>query len=71
MKKVSLILTAVFITAMMVTSCGGGGGKEVTIGNQVWMAENLNVAKFRNGDPIPHAKTDDEWEKAGENEQPA
>jgi len=65
MKKVSLILTAVFVTAMMVTSCGGGNesasSNEVTIGNQVWMAENLNVAKFRNGDPIPEAKTDGEW----------
>jgi uncharacterized protein (TIGR02145 family) len=25
------------------------------------MAENLNVSKFRNGDPIPEAKTDAEW----------
>ncbi|MBM3416347.1 MAG: hypothetical protein FJY20_07845 [Bacteroidetes bacterium] len=44
---------------------------EVTIGNQVWMAENLNVDKFRNGDPIPHAKTAEEWTKAGQNKQPA
>jgi uncharacterized protein (TIGR02145 family) len=44
---------------------------EVTIGNQVWMTENLNVDTFRNGDPIPHAKTDEEWEKAGESKQPA
>jgi len=45
--------------------------KEVTIGRQEWMAENLNVDKFRNGDPILEAKTDEEWEKAGENGQPA
>ena len=43
----------------------------VTIGTQVWMTKNLDVAKFRNGDPIPEAKTDEEWEKAGENKQPA
>lgn len=43
----------------------------VTIGNQVWMTKNLNVDKFRNGDPIPEAKTDEEWIKAGENKQPA
>ena len=43
----------------------------VTIGSQVWMSKNLDVAKFRNGDPIPEAKTDEEWEKAGRNEQPA
>ncbi|MEA3495339.1 MAG: fibrobacter succinogenes major paralogous domain-containing protein [Bacteroidota bacterium] len=41
------------------------------IGYQVWMAENLNVEKFRNGDPIPHAKTREEWEKARGNKEPA
>ena len=43
----------------------------VTIGTQVWMSKNLDVAKFRNGDPIQEAKTDEEWEKAGKNKQPA
>jgi len=43
----------------------------VTIGTQVWMTKNLNVSTFRNGDPIPQAKTDEEWEKAGGNKQPA
>ncbi|MDA7730389.1 hypothetical protein N8833_01325, partial [Salibacteraceae bacterium] len=43
----------------------------VTIGSQVWMTKNLNVDKFRNGDPIPQAKTDEEWENAGKNKQPA
>ncbi|MFZ9474738.1 MAG: FISUMP domain-containing protein, partial [Bacteroidia bacterium] len=45
--------------------------KEVKIGKQVWMAENLNVSTFRNGDPIPQAKTAEEWAKATENKQPA
>jgi len=43
----------------------------VTIGTQVWMTKNLDVSTFRNGDPIPQAKTDEEWKKAGENKQPA
>jgi uncharacterized protein (TIGR02145 family) len=38
---------------------------------QVWLAENLNVDKFRNGDPIPEAKTKKEWERAIQNKQPA
>lgn len=77
MKKISLILSAVVMTAMMLSSFGGGASKEegaskeVTIGKQVWMTQNLNVDKFRNGDPIPEAKTDEEWRKAGENGEPA
>jgi clan AA aspartic protease (TIGR02281 family) len=45
--------------------------KSVKIGTQTWMSENLNVDRFRNGDLIPEAKTDEEWKKAGENKQPA
>jgi len=48
-----------------------GNFKTVTIGTQVWMKENLNVSSFRNGDPIPEAKTEEEWKKACENKQPA
>lgn len=39
--------------------------KEVKIGGQIWMAENFNFDKFRNGDTIPQAKTEEEWIKAG------
>jgi uncharacterized protein (TIGR02145 family) len=42
-----------------------------TIGKQVWMTKNLNVDKFRNGDPILEAKTAKEWTTAGENGVPA
>jgi len=48
-----------------------GSYKSVKIGTQTWMSVNLNVSTFRNGDPIPQAKTDEEWKKAGDNEQPA
>lgn len=44
---------------------------EITIGNQVWQSENLDVDKFRNGDPISEAKTYEEWKLAGKNKQPA
>jgi uncharacterized protein (TIGR02145 family) len=36
-----------------------------------WMAQNLNVDKFRNGDSIPEAITEEEWKRAGEKGDPA
>jgi len=45
--------------------------KSVKIGNQIWMQENLNVDRFRNGELIPHAKTTEEWVLAGNNKQAA
>ena len=48
-----------------------GANKSVKIGTQTWMAENLNISTFRNGDLIPEAKTNEEWVRAGINKQPA
>jgi uncharacterized protein (TIGR02145 family) len=42
----------------------------ITIGTQNWAIANLDVAKFRNGDSIPEAKTNEEWVKAGEMGKP-
>lgn len=83
MKKLGLILFDVVISAILLSSCGGGKStegsasteevalREVTIGKQVWMTQNLNVDTFRNGDTIPEAKTDEEWKKAGHYKQAA
>jgi uncharacterized protein (TIGR02145 family) len=46
-------------------------GSSVKIGSQVWSTENLNVDRFRNGDPIPQAKTDEEWINASKNKKAA
>jgi uncharacterized protein (TIGR02145 family) len=48
-----------------------GNMSVVQIGNQSWMAKNLNVDHFLNGDPILEAKTNDQWEKAGKEGKPA
>lgn len=40
-------------------------------GNYNWASDNLNVSTFRNGNPIPEVKTDEEWEKAGKEGKPA
>ena len=41
------------------------------IGDQTWMKWDLNVTKFRNGDPIPLAQSDEEWAIAAAKESPA
>jgi len=33
----------------------------ITIGTQVWMQKNLNVCKYRNGDPIPQVTDPTQW----------
>lgn len=43
----------------------------VKMGTQYWMIQNLEVEKFRNGKPIVHAETDEEWKKAAVNGTPA
>ena len=35
--------------------------KTVKVGNHWWMAENLKVKTYRNGIPIPHAQSENEW----------
>ncbi|MEX2234805.1 MAG: fibrobacter succinogenes major paralogous domain-containing protein [Cyclobacteriaceae bacterium] len=45
--------------------------KSVKIGDQVWMVENLNVDRFRNGEAITHATTSEEWVRAGKEGKPA
>lgn len=76
MKRVSgfLYLMIIFLMAgcnSSSTDHEGNAIESVTIGSQIWTAENLNVAHFRNGDPIPQVQDTDEWVKAGESGQPA
>lgn len=59
------------ITLLFFGLVGLNAAQTVTIGNQIWMTKNLDVTTFRNGDPIPEAKTEEEWFLAGENGEPA
>ena len=45
--------------------------KSIQVGTQTWMAENLNVSTFRNGDVILQAQSDEAWQEAGFNKQAA
>lgn len=44
---------------------------DITIGNQVWMARNLDVDTFRNGDKIFHAKSSKDWDSSIKHKIPA
>lgn len=39
----------------------GNAYHTITIGSQVWMAENLKTTKYRNGDPIPNVTDNSQW----------
>jgi uncharacterized protein (TIGR02145 family) len=43
----------------------------VTIGDQVWLARNLDATRFANGDPIPRITDNTAWAAAGAQGKPA
>ncbi len=50
---------------------GTNNPDEIKIGTQTWASKNLDVNTFKNGEPIPEAKTIEEWKIAGKNKKPA
>lgn len=47
--------------ALTVTDADGNLYHTITIGNQVWMVENLKTTKYRNGDPITNITDNTSW----------
>lgn len=43
----------------------------IKVETQVWQIRNLDVDHFANGDPIPEARTPEEWSRADANKRPA
>ncbi|MBN1664035.1 MAG: fibrobacter succinogenes major paralogous domain-containing protein [Deltaproteobacteria bacterium] len=61
------IAIPLLLASLWLASCSSSSApvnKTVTVGNQVWMRHNLDVSVFRNGDPIPKANSEAEWDKA-------
>lgn len=71
MKKAKVIFTALGLSLLILSFVNNTSNKYKKIGTQVWTVVNLDVNTFKNGDPIPEARTADEWIKAGDNGQPA
>jgi len=46
----------------IVTDIDGNIYQTIQIGDQRWMAENLKVTRYRNGDPIPNVTSNVTWE---------
>lgn len=68
----SIVMFFSFSTmAQSVKDIDGNNYVTVKYGLQEWIAGNLNVSSFRNGDVIKEAKTNEEWSKAGTEGKPA
>jgi uncharacterized protein (TIGR02145 family) len=53
------------------TDIDGNAYSAFSSGGRSWMRENLTVSRFRNGDPIPEAKSLQEWRMLSEQGSPA
>lgn len=75
MKPKIIIQTVAIMCCLLLSGCSSPKQQDtyaaIRIDNQDWMTENLNVSVFRNGDPIPEARSDEEWRKAGQEAKPA
>jgi len=59
-----LTVPMVMLGTTTVTDIDGNVYKTVKIGDQWWMAKNLRVSRYRNGDKIPTDLSNSEWEDA-------
>jgi uncharacterized protein (TIGR02145 family) len=44
-----------------VSDIDGNSYQTIAIGNQIWMAENLKVSRYSNGDQIPYVTNNQQW----------
>ena len=58
---VKYLLLLFSFTFSIVTDIDGNIYQIVQIGNQVWMAENLKVTHYNNGDPIIYITSEEHW----------
>ncbi len=77
MKKFGLFPYMLFSLSIMLLSCNKKNiphdteSQTVKAGIYEWAAKNLDEPNFSNGDPIPEAKSEEEWETASNEKKPA
>jgi uncharacterized protein (TIGR02145 family) len=66
------------VSSIVLSSCktnikdiDGNEYGSVSIGEQTWMSQNLNVSHFLNGDSVPEVKSSDEWARYSAEGKPA
>ncbi|MBM3422242.1 MAG: fibrobacter succinogenes major paralogous domain-containing protein [Chlorobi bacterium] len=65
--RIFLLLTLVFSA-----SCSQRQEQNlVKIGSRIWSGRNLDVDRYRNGDPVRHAQTEAEWHDAASKQEGA
>lgn len=55
----------------IIVDADGNAYEIIEIGRQNWVSSNFNCSRFKNGDEIPEAKTDEEWAEASSKGLPA
>lgn len=61
MGLITITVQQPFDTVPTVTDIDGNVYGTVKIGTQVWMTSNLKTTRYRNGDAIPNATSDNDW----------
>jgi uncharacterized protein (TIGR02145 family) len=65
LKKRDIKTFSFYLESIPINDIDGNVYKTVKIGNQWWMAENLIVTHYGNGDPIPNVIDDNKWSDIG------
>lgn len=71
MRTLLLAPLALLLAATSAAAPAPAASPTVTIGQQVWLARNLDATHFANGDPIPRITAAAAWASAGASGQPA